>query len=116
MREDALDFGKLGGLIPAVIQDQSSGEVLMVGFMNQEAWEATRRTRKATFFSRTRNKLWVKGETSGHHQLVKEIRLDCDNDTILLKIEQVGGITCHTGHRSCFHKQLTDDGRIVTDG
>ncbi len=105
-----LDFSKLGGLIPAVIQDHVSGEVLMVGFMNQEAWEATVATQKATFFSRTRSKLWVKGETSGNFQRVKEIRIDCDNDTVLLKIEQVGGITCHTGQRSCFYKQMTDDG------
>ncbi len=103
-----LDFDKLGGLVPAVVQDHATGEVLMVGFMNAEAWEATLKTGKATFFSRSRGTLWVKGESSGNHQLVREIFVDCDADTVLLKIEQLGGAACHTGHRSCFHRQAAD--------
>jgi len=103
-----LDFTKLDGLIPAVIQDWQTGEVLMVGFMNAEAWEQTLATGRVHYYSRTRQKLWCKGETSGHVQVVKEIYLDCDDDTVLLKVEQVGGATCHTGFRSCFHKQVMD--------
>jgi phosphoribosyl-AMP cyclohydrolase len=104
----ALDFDKLGGLVPAVAQDYRTGEVLMVAFMNQAAWESTLRTGRATYYSRSRNCLWVKGETSGNVQIVKEIRIDCDNDAIVLKIEQIGAAACHTGHRSCFHKQVQD--------
>ncbi len=111
-----LDFNKLDGLIPAVVQDQISGEVLMVGFMNPEAWETTLRTGKATFWSRTRQTLWTKGLTSGNVQLVKEIRIDCDDDTVVLKVEQVGGAACHTGHRSCFYKRLSADGDIEVVG
>jgi phosphoribosyl-AMP cyclohydrolase len=101
----ALDFNKLGGLITAVAQDFCTGEVLMVAFMNPEAWEATLATGRATYYSRSRKKLWVKGETSGHIQIVREILIDCDDDAIVLKIEQSGGAACHTGHRSCFHKR-----------
>lgn len=101
-----LDFNKTGGLIPAVVQDYKTGEVLMLAFMNQEAWEATLSTGKATYYSRSRQELWVKGKTSGNMQLVKEIRIDCDNDTVLLKVEQIGGAACHTGHKSCFHKKV----------
>jgi len=111
-----LDFKKLDGLVPAVVQDHISGEVLMVGFMNPEAWETTLRTGKATFWSRTRNTLWTKGLTSGNVQLVKEIRIDCDDDTVVLKVEQVGGAACHTGHRSCFYKRLSADGDIEVVG
>ncbi len=102
------NFDKMNGLIPAIAQDYKTGEVLMLGFMNQQAWEATLNTGKATYWSRTRQELWVKGQTSGHQQIVKEIRIDCDDDTVLLKIEQLGGATCHTGHRSCFHKKIKD--------
>jgi phosphoribosyl-AMP cyclohydrolase len=111
-----LDFNKLDGLVPAVVQDHVSGEVLMVGFMNPEAWETTLRTGKATFWSRTRQTLWTKGLTSGNVQLVKEIRIDCDDDTVVLKVEQVGGAACHTGHRSCFYKRLGADGAIEVVG
>ena len=104
-----LDFDKLNGLVPAIVQDEQSGEVLMLGFMNKAAWEETLATGKATFFSRTRQKLWVKGDTSGRRQVVKEIRIDCDDDSILLKVEQVGGAACHTGHRSCFYKQIENN-------
>ena len=98
-----MDFTKLDGLIPAVIQDDTSGEVLMVGFMNEEAWERTRATGFATFFSRTRNTLWMKGETSGNRLRVTSILVDCDDDTVLLKVERLGdGNVCHTGTRTCF--------------
>lgn len=103
-----LDFNKINGLVPAIVQDYKTYEVLMLGFMNPEAWEATLSTGKATFYSRTRQKLWVKGKTSGHEQIVKEIRVDCDDDTILLLVEQVGGAACHTGYRSCFFKKIED--------
>lgn len=101
-----LDFDKMNGLIPAIVQDYKTYEVLMLGFMTPAAWMATLSTGKATFFSRTRKALWEKGKTSGHVQVVKEIRVDCDNDTILLLVEQVGGAACHTGHRSCFFKKI----------
>ena len=100
------------GLIPAIAQDAASDEILMVAWMNREALEETARTMRGVYWSRSRNKLWHKGEESGHIQQVSEIRLDCDNDVILLKVEQIGGIACHTGRRSCFFQQLVinDDG------
>ena len=101
-----LDFSKLGGLVPAVVQDFQTGDVLMLAFMNQDAWEATLATGQATYYSRSRQTLWVKGKTSGHLQLVKEVRIDCDDDTVLLKVKQVGGAACHTGHQSCFFKKV----------
>ncbi len=105
----ALDFKKTGGLIPAIAQDYQSGEILMLAYMNEEAWEKTLDTRVATYWSRSRNELWVKGATSGHVQRVTEIRVDCDNDTVLLKVEQVGGGACHTGHRSCFYRKVSGE-------
>lgn len=105
----------MGGLVPAVVQDYRSGEVLMLAFMDEEAWEHTLRSGLASFHSRSRNTLWVKGKTSGHVQRVKEIRVDCDDDTVLLKVEQVGGAACHTGHRSCFYQKI-EDGKIVVVG
>jgi phosphoribosyl-ATP pyrophosphohydrolase/phosphoribosyl-AMP cyclohydrolase len=102
-----MDFSKLDGLIPAVIQDDRSGEVLMVGFMNDEALTRTRETGFATFFSRTRGRLWTKGETSGNRLKVLRILQDCDEDTVLLKVERLGdGNVCHTGERSCFFQEL----------
>ena len=102
-----MDFSKLDGLIPAVIQDAGSQEVLMVGFMNQEALELTRESGFATFFSRTRNKLWMKGETSGNRLQVVEMLTDCDDDTVLLKVKRLGdGNVCHTGERTCFYRAL----------
>jgi phosphoribosyl-AMP cyclohydrolase len=98
-----IDFEKGDGLVPVIIQDASRGEVLMLGYMNRQSWEKTLETGKACFWSRSRNKLWLKGETSGHFQVVKEISLDCDGDTILLKVDQIGEAACHTGFRSCFH-------------
>ncbi|QTA82682.1 Phosphoribosyl-AMP cyclohydrolase domain-containing protein [Desulfonema limicola] len=100
-----LNFEKMGGLVPAIAQDYETGEVLMLAFMDKEAWEATLSTGLASYHSRTRNTLWVKGKTSGNVQHVKEIRIDCDDDTVLLKVEQAGGAACHTGHKSCFYKK-----------
>ena len=110
-----LKFDKMGGLIPAIAQDHITGEILMLAYMNREAWENTISTGKATYYSRSRDELWVKGLTSGNVQIVKEIRIDCDNDTVLLKIEQIGGAACHTGHKSCFHKRF-DDNEITVIG
>jgi phosphoribosyl-AMP cyclohydrolase len=104
-----LDFEKMGGLIPAIPQDAATGDVLMLAFMNREAWAETLKTGRATYYSRTRDALWVKGMTSGHVQLVKEIRVDCDNDTVLLKVDQVGGAACHTGYASCFYQKVEND-------
>ena len=104
-----LNFDKLEGLVPVVVQDYSSGEVLMLAFMNRKAWEETLKTRRATYWSRSRNQLWVKGETSGNYQEVKEVLVDCDEDTILLKVLQKGGAACHTGYRSCFYRRLEGD-------
>jgi phosphoribosyl-AMP cyclohydrolase len=102
-----MDFSKLDGLIPAVIQDVDSAEVLMVGFMNEEALRLTSETGFATFFSRSRNKLWMKGETSGNRLQVVEMRTDCDDDTVLVKVKRLGdGNVCHTGERSCFFRTV----------
>jgi phosphoribosyl-AMP cyclohydrolase len=101
-----MDFTKLSGLIPAVVQDTESGEVLMVGFMNDEALQRTRTTGFATFFSRSRNALWTKGETSGNRLKVTELFVDCDEDTVLLKVTRLGdGNVCHTGERTCFFRK-----------
>lgn len=102
------DFKKGGGVLPVVVQDEETAEVLMLAYMNREAWLKTIETGKATYWSRSRNTLWLKGETSGHFQLVGEMRIDCDNDTILLKVRQLGGAACHTGYRSCFYRKLVD--------
>lgn len=105
----AIDFSKLDGLIPAVVQDDESNEVLMVGFMNKDALELTRLSGFATFFSRSRNKLWTKGETSGNRLQVRRILTDCDDDTLLLRVKRLGdGNVCHTGERSCFYRELAD--------
>ena len=101
-----LDFNKTGGLVPAIVQDFQTGEILMLAYMNPDAFNATLSTGKATYYSRSRQTLWVKGETSGNMQLIKEIRIDCDDDTVLLKVEQLGDAACHTGHRSCFFKKV----------
>ena len=107
-----MDFSKLDGLIPAVIQDAESAEVLMVGFMNEEALALTRQTGFATFFSRTRNKLWMKGETSGNRLQVVEMLTDCDDDTVLVKVKRLGdGNVCHTGERTCFFQSLSANNR-----
>ena len=101
-----LDFGKLNGLITAVIQDHATGRVLMVGFMNEEAFRMTVETGYATFFSRSRNKLWLKGESSGHKLVVKNISTDCDLDALLIQVEALGPGVCHEGYQSCFFRQL----------
>ncbi len=102
-----MDFSKLDGLIPAVVQDDDSNEVLMVGFMNNEALELTKTSGFATFFSRTRNTLWMKGETSGNRLRVKQMLTDCDDDTVLLRVIRQGdGNVCHTGERTCFYRNL----------
>jgi phosphoribosyl-AMP cyclohydrolase len=101
-----LDFKKLDGLLPAVIQDHQSGRVLMVGFMNEEAFRKTVETGFVTFYSRTRNKLWMKGESSGHKLVVREISTDCDVDTVLVKVEALGPGVCHEGYESCFYRKL----------
>lgn len=104
-----LDFDKTGGLIPAVAQDWKTGEVLMLAFINREAWEETLRSGQATYWSRSRNKLWKKGESSGNVQLVKEILVDCDEDSVIFKIEQLGGAACHEGYASCFFRKVEGD-------
>jgi phosphoribosyl-AMP cyclohydrolase len=105
-----LDFTKLDGLLPAIVQDASTGEVLMLGFMNEEAYAATQASGEVTFFSRSRNKLWRKGEQSGHVLRVREMRVDCDVDTLLIRVEAVGPGVCHEGYRSCFFRRLSDAG------
>ncbi len=105
-------FAKSGGLVPAIIQDGRTSEVLMLGFMNAEALAETQRTREAVFFSRSRNRLWKKGESSGHVLRVLEIRIDCDADALLLRVEPLGPGVCHEGYRSCFFRQIEEDGGI----
>jgi len=100
-----IDFEKMDGLIPAIVQDNNTNEVLMLGFMNKEAFEKTKKTGKTTFWSRSRNKLWTKGETSGNFLIVKKLYIDCDNDTVLVKAEPKGP-TCHTGEKTCFFKEI----------
>jgi phosphoribosyl-AMP cyclohydrolase len=115
-----LEFDKLNGLVPAIAQDYRSGEVLMLAFMNEEAWRKTLDTGIAHYWSRSRKQLWKKGESSGNVQKVREIRVDCDRDSVLLKVHQVGEAACHTGHRSCFFNlirsgELVPDGQIIFD-
>ena len=109
-----IDFSKLAGLVPAVVQDDQSGEVLMVGFMNEEALDISRKTGYATFFSRTRNTLWTKGETSGNRLEITRVLTVCDEDTILLKARRLGeGNVCHTGERTCFFRELSFGAAMV---
>lgn len=108
-----IDFDKAGGLVPAIAQDADTGTVLMMAWMNRESYEETLRTRRACYFSRSRGKLWRKGEESGHVQEVREIFIDCDADTILLKVHQIGNAACHEGYRSCFFRQVEGDGLKV---
>ena len=105
-----LDFEKENGLIPAIVQDAGNGEILMLGFMNREALARTQQTGFVTFFSRSRQKLWTKGETSGQKLLLRELRVDCDLDAILVRAELEGGAVCHEGYRSCFFRRLAADG------
>ena len=105
-----IDFQKSGGLVTAIIQDERTGDVLMLGFMNSESLAETRRTGEVVFFSRSRNKLWKKGESSGHVLRVRELRVDCDADALLVRVEAVGPGVCHEGYKSCFFRKLEPDG------
>ena len=107
-----LDFSKGNGLLPAIVQDFRSGRVLMLAYINQASWEKTLETGEAHYWSRSRQELWHKGGTSGHIQKVKEIYADCDDDTVLFKVEQIGGAACHLGYESCFHKKVDHDGNV----
>jgi phosphoribosyl-AMP cyclohydrolase len=107
---EAPDFAKGGGMLPAIAQDAQTGEILMMAYMSPESYAETLATGRAVYFSRSRNKLWRKGEESGHVQQVLGIFLDCDRDTILLKVNQLGGAACHEGYKSCFFRQVTPDG------
>ena len=111
-----LDYSKINGMVAAVIQDWKSGRVLMVGFMNEEAFHKTVETGCAVFYSRSRNKLWLKGETSGHKLMVKEISTDCDRDAVLLKVEAIGPGVCHEGYESCFFRKLEGSEWKVSEG
>ncbi len=103
------------GLLPAIVQDHESGEVLMLAYINLESWQRTIKTGKSHFWSRSRNKIWLKGESSGHIQLVKEIYIDCDQDTVVFKVKQLGGAACHKGYRSCFFRMVEDDKMKIID-
>ena len=110
-----LDFDKMGGLVPAIIQDAETGKVLMLAYMNKTAWGKTLETGKAWFYSRSRDKQWMKGEESGNVQNVKEVLIDCDEDTVLLKVEQVGNAACHKGYASCFFRKLNGEVSVVEE-
>ena len=105
-----LDFEKCGGLIPAIAQDYKTGEILMMAYINAESWAETLKSGYATYYSRSRRQLWKKGESSGHLQVIHQILVDCDLDTVIFKIEQLGAGACHTGHRSCFYRAVTPEG------
>ena len=105
-----IDFDKSGGLVPAIIQDEASGEVLMLGFMNETSYRETRRTGEVVFFSRSRNRLWRKGESSGHVLKVRDVRIDCDADALLVRVSPIGPGVCHQGYRSCFFRSLDENG------
>lgn len=105
-----LDFTKLDGLITVVAQDHQTNEVLMLAFMNQDAWEETLKTGQVCYYSRSRNRLWRKGEESGNVQIVKEILVDCDRDALVIKVDQIGGAACHVGYNSCFYTRIDSDG------
>lgn len=103
---ERLNFDKGAGLLPAIVQDYQTNEILMLAYINQEAWQATLDTGKAHYWSRSRHKLWLKGESSGHYQLIREILVDCDQDTVVFKVKQLGAASCHRGYRSCFYRRL----------
>lgn len=110
------DFEKEGGLVPVIAQDEKSGEILMLAWMNRDAWNLTLKSGRVVYYSRSRQRLWNKGESSGREQLVKEILLDCDRDAVVIKVEQKGDAACHTGRRSCFHHLVEDGGvRIISE-
>ena len=111
-----LDFSKGEGLLPAIVQDHNTGQVLMLAYVNALSWEKTLETGEVHYWSRSRQELWHKGGTSGHVQKVKEIYADCDNDTLLFRVEQVGGAACHTGYASCFYQKVDRDGEVTIVG
>ena len=111
-----LNFSKGNGLIPAIVQDYESGKVLMLAYINKSSWEMTLETGEAHYWSRSRRELWHKGGTSGHVQKIKEIFADCDNDTVLFRVDQVGGAACHTGYQTCFHKKVGRDADFTVVG
>jgi len=111
-----LDFSKGNGLLPAIAQDYKSGRVLMLAYINQASWKKSLETGDAHYWSRSRRELWHKGGTSGNVQKIKEIYVDCDNDTVVFKVEQVGGAACHLGYESCFHKKVERDGEFTVIG
>ena len=111
-----LDFTKGDGLLPAIAQDYSSGKILMLAYINKASWEKTLETGDAHYWSRSRQELWHKGGTSGHVQKVREIYADCDNDTVVFKVDQIGGAACHTGYETCFHKKVDRDGNVTIVG
>ena len=109
-----IDFEKLGGMVPVIAQDDETGDVLMMAYMNREAFEETVRTGRVCYFSRSRNKLWRKGEESGHVQELRAVYVDCDADTLLVRVKQIGGAACHEGYRSCFFRRIDGDAvRVV---
>ena len=110
-----LRFDKGNGLIPAIAQDHKTGEVLMMAYINEEAWRRTLETGKAHYWSRSRGKLWLKGESSEHYQLIREILVDCDEDTVIYKVEQLGAAACHKGYRSCFYRKVDGENLITND-
>lgn len=112
---ERLNFAKGGGLLPAIAQDHATGEVLMLAYINEEAWLQTIATGRAHYWSRSRNQLWLKGESSGHFQLVKEILVDCDQDTVIYRVEQLGGAACHKGYHSCFFRRLEGEDLVIKD-
>ena len=111
-----LNFAKGKGLVPAIVQDYETGKVLMLAYINQESWQKTLETGEAHYWSRSRQEIWHKGGTSGHVQKIKEIYGDCDDDTVLFKVEQIGGAACHTGYESCFHKKVDQAGDATIVG
>ena len=111
-----LDFSKGDGLLPAIVQDDASGKVLMLAYINEASWNKTLETGEAHFWSRSRQELWHKGGTSGHVQQIKEIFADCDNDTVLFRVKQVGGAACHKGYESCFHQKVARSGEVTIVG
>jgi phosphoribosyl-AMP cyclohydrolase len=110
-----LQFEKGNGLLPAIVQDYQTNEILMLAYINDLAWQKTLETGKAHYWSRSRNTLWLKGESSGHQQVIKEILVDCDEDTVVYRVKQLGGAACHTGHRSCFYRRVTEENIEIID-
>jgi phosphoribosyl-AMP cyclohydrolase len=111
-----LDFDKGNGLLPAIVQDHENGRVLMLAYINELSWQKTLETGEAHYWSRSRNELWRKGGTSGNVQKIREIFVDCDNDTVLFRVHQVGGAACHTGHESCFFQKISREGEVTIIG